>query len=582
MLIEDWCQQYPSHSIGDLEFGADGALYVTGGDGASFNYADYGQSGNPRNPCGDPPGGVGGVQTPPTAEGGALRSPGPQDGPRSGHLGRHGDPRRPGHGRGAARQPAPRRARPERAPDRRLRPAQPLPAHDPPGTSEPWIGDVGWSDWEEIDRIPDRRGAVENFGWPCFEGTGQAARVRLARPQHLREPLQPGRRQSPLLPYNHAAKVVSEETCPAGSSSISGLAFNPTGSPWPAEFDGALFFTDYSRDCIWVMERNGGAAPDPARLRTFRDGAPRPGRSPDRPRRRPLLPRLPPAAASGTSTTPRATRRPARVVGATPTNGATPLHVDFTAAASSDPDPGDTIGYEWDLDGDGEYDDGVGPSAEFTYADAGSYLVGVRVTDDHGASATDSVAITAGNTPPTATIAAPSLGQTLKVNDPISFAGSASDAQDGTLDASRLDWELVIQHCPSNCHDHSMRTWTGVDHDTIATPDHEYPAYLELTLTATDSGGLTDSHTVRLDYKTVTLSFASNPTGLKLTLNNTEFTTPFTKTVIQGSRNGLSVLTPQTLPSGTYDFTSWSNGQPRVHEIFANANGSFTATFTKR
>ena len=28
VLIEDWCQQYPSHSIGTLAFGADGALYV--------------------------------------------------------------------------------------------------------------------------------------------------------------------------------------------------------------------------------------------------------------------------------------------------------------------------------------------------------------------------------------------------------------------------------------------------------------------------------------------------------------------------------------------------------------------------
>ena len=74
VLIEDWCQQYPSHSVGDLAFGADGALYVTAGDGASFNFADYGQDGSPLNPCGDPPGGVGGTQTPPTAEGGALRS----------------------------------------------------------------------------------------------------------------------------------------------------------------------------------------------------------------------------------------------------------------------------------------------------------------------------------------------------------------------------------------------------------------------------------------------------------------------------------------------------------------------------
>ncbi len=74
VLIEDWCQQYSSHSIGNLAFGSDGALYVSGGDGASFAFADYGQKGSPLNPCGDPPGGVGATHTPPTAEGGALRS----------------------------------------------------------------------------------------------------------------------------------------------------------------------------------------------------------------------------------------------------------------------------------------------------------------------------------------------------------------------------------------------------------------------------------------------------------------------------------------------------------------------------
>src|SRR5215216_3407647 len=35
VLIEAWCQQFPSHSVGDLVFGNDGALYVSAGDGAS-------------------------------------------------------------------------------------------------------------------------------------------------------------------------------------------------------------------------------------------------------------------------------------------------------------------------------------------------------------------------------------------------------------------------------------------------------------------------------------------------------------------------------------------------------------------
>ena len=59
---------------GGLEFGADGALYMTAGAGGSYTFIDYGQDGTPLNPCGDPPGGVGAALTPPTAEGGWLRS----------------------------------------------------------------------------------------------------------------------------------------------------------------------------------------------------------------------------------------------------------------------------------------------------------------------------------------------------------------------------------------------------------------------------------------------------------------------------------------------------------------------------
>jgi glucose/arabinose dehydrogenase len=84
LITDQWCQQFPSHSIGHLAFGPDGNLYVSGGDGASFNNADWGQFGGgagsptPANPCGDPPSPVGTALSPPGAEGGALRSQSPR------------------------------------------------------------------------------------------------------------------------------------------------------------------------------------------------------------------------------------------------------------------------------------------------------------------------------------------------------------------------------------------------------------------------------------------------------------------------------------------------------------------------
>ena len=64
-----------------------------------------------------------------------------------------------------------------------------------PGTNEVWLGDVGWNNWEEINRIADPLGSVENFGWPCYEGTGTPIRLRQRESDHLREPVRAARRR---------------------------------------------------------------------------------------------------------------------------------------------------------------------------------------------------------------------------------------------------------------------------------------------------------------------------------------------------------------------------------------------------
>ena len=91
-----------------------------------------------------------------------------------------------------------------------------------------------------------------------------------------------------------------------------------------------------------------------------------------------------------------------------------------------------------------------------------------------------------------------------------------------------------------------MQSWQGDAEDSFHAPDHEYPSHLELRLTARDSGGLTDSQTVRLDPRTVAVSLESSPSGLTLTLGSSSATAPFTRTLIEGAATSIAAPSPQT------------------------------------
>jgi PKD repeat protein len=273
---------------------------------------------------------------------------------------------------------------------------------------------------------------------------------------------------------------------------------------------------------------------------------------------------------------------PTAVVSATPASGVAPLTVSFDGRGSSDPDPGDILTYAWDLDDDGAYDDATTPTASWTYQQPGTYTPELRVTDGQGASDTEAVTISAGNSAPTATIASPASSLRWKANDAVSFSGSASDPQQGSLPASALSWSLVLHHCDAGggCHQHPVQTWNGVASGSFSAPDHEYPSYLELTLTATDAGGLRDTETVRLDPQTVSLTFQTSPPGLQLAVGSSAEAAPFTRTVIVGSANVAAAPSPQTLGGVNYAFQSWSDGGAQSHTITAPATATtYTATY---
>ena len=577
VLIEGWGQQYPSHSLGTVMFGPDGALYVSAGDGASFSFADYGQDGSPLNPLGDPPAGIGSVQTAPTAEGGATRSQSLRrvSGPAvlTGTLIRVD----PFTGAGLSGNPLFASADPNARRIVGYGFRNPSRFTFRPGTSELWIGDVGWEGWNEIDWIANPlTSTVRNFGWPCYEGTTAQSSYQalgLSICQNLYS--QSGGHTPPYFTYSHSQQVVVGEACPIGSSSISGLAFNQGGN-YPTRYQGALFFSDFTRKCIWSMLAGANGLPDLATRATFAAGA-----------ANPVDLQIGPGGdlfyvdfSGGTIRRIQFTsgnQAPNAVIQATPLSGPTPLTVTFDGSASSDPNAGDTLKYSWDLNGDGVFGDALTAQTSFTYTQANVYNVQLKVTDNQGSFDVARVLISVGNLP-TAFIDAPVSSTQWQVGQSLTFSGHATDP-DEVLPPSAFSWEIILHHCPSNCHTHPVQSFSGVTTASFPAPDHDYPSHLEIKLTVTDAQGLKDTKSILLDPQTVDLNFVSTPSGLELAVGSRSSPTPFTRTVIRESKNSVSAVTPQYLGGITYYFASWSDGGNQSHLITGAASTTYTATY---
>jgi glucose/arabinose dehydrogenase len=114
-------------------------------------------------------------------------------------------------------------------------------------TNEPFIADVGWTNWEEINT---GRGA--NFGWPFYEG-GNGTSLQTTGYRALPEA---------AAFYAANANLVKAPTF-ARSHSDGAIAFIMgdfyTGTTFPEVYRGALFFNDFGRGTIdaLLFDANG-------------------------------------------------------------------------------------------------------------------------------------------------------------------------------------------------------------------------------------------------------------------------------------------------------------------------------------
>ncbi len=413
-----------------------------------------------------------------------------------------------------------------------------------PGSNRMFINDVGGGSWEEInDGI-----AGSNYGWPTTEGPTTNPSFR-----------------SPLFAYGHGSSGTT------GCAITGGAFYNPSSVVFPSSYVGKYFFADYCSNWIRVLDPATNTASAfatnasaPVDLRVHTDGA--------------LYYLARGAGAVGriryaASQPPSITTQPAsQSVPAGQT-------VTFSVSASGS----QPLSYQWQR-GTSNISGATSSSYSFTTASADNGATfRVIVSNQFGSVTSTSATLTVtNNTAPVATITAPASGTLYNAGQTISYSGTGTDAEDGTLPANAFTWEVVFHH---DTHTHPfMAPTSGATSGSFTIPQQGETAtnvFYRIHLTVRDSAGV--SHTTTRDIlpRTSTLNLATSPAGLQVTLDGSPVTTPTSVASVVGMQRTLGAVSPQTSGGTTYVFGSWSDGGAASHVITTPATSTtYTATYT--
>lgn len=421
-----------------------------------------------------------------------------------------------------------------------------------PGTGRIFVNNVGSDYWEEIH---DGTHSGQNFGWPDVEGYG-------TNPAYV----------NPIFAYPH------QDAGQHGCAITGGTFFNPPSTNYPSQYTGKYFYMEFCNGWIYYLTPGTtsytnntlfatGLTTQNLALQVGTDG------------NLYYLNRYGTKAGVwkivySNNNAPVITNQPDNLTVA----AGQPATFSVSASGAT------PMSYQWMKNGTN-----ISGATSATYtissttsSSAGQYSVKVSNTYGSVTSNSATLTITTANDRPVATIITPGANTYYHGGDVISFSGNATDAQDGTLPASKFTWTVEFWH--NNNHYHpGPYIPPGVKSGTFTIPNTgelSPNVFYRLKLKVTDNGGLIDTQHVDIYPLKSTITLNSVPTGLQVTYDGQPKTTPFSIEVVRGMIVPLGVISPQTKDGISYTFDHWSQGGAASQSVtIGDNNPTYTAYF---
>lgn len=421
-----------------------------------------------------------------------------------------------------------------------------------PVSGKIFVNDVGNATWEEIN---DATTGGRNFGWPDKEGMCTSGCTGYTNPI-----------------YVYATNRSDPPPNGQGCAINGGTFFNGGISNWPAVYNGKYFFLDYCGS--WIDYINPTS---PSRV-SFGTGL-----------------------SSGLVYTKQGTdgnlyylRRDnnslyrivytgnqAPTITTQPQNISVPVGgtATFTVAATGSPAPT----YQW-RKGTTNIAGATGTSYTITNVQtshAGQYNVVVTNSAGTVTSSNATLTVTQPNTLPVATVSSPANGALFRSGDVISFSGTGTDSEDGTLAGSAFEWWVDFHHA-THIHPGPQLT-DGVTSGSFTanlSGHNETNIWYRIYLAVQDSQGGRDTSYVEIFPVTSNLTLQTQPAGLQVRLDAVPFTAPYTTEAVSGATRPIVAISPQTLNGVTYIFDHWSQGGAAAQDISITDNDvTYTAHY---